>query len=102
MNEWLGEKKQTHFNLYRAAYCASEMGLALLDVADDSPFSEVIAYLQHVGPLIVSWMNCLSLRGGPGNQDAIILSKPIQINVGEIDMTLETLERKTNTCQIDS
>ncbi len=49
MNEWLGEKRADTLSQSVPNNITSEMGLALLDVADViRPYPEVIDYLQHV------------------------------------------------------
>ena len=50
MEQWLGEKMQRDVLSQSVQHnITSEMGLALLDVADViRPYPEVIAYLQHV------------------------------------------------------
>lgn len=61
MNEWLGEKTQQIRFQSVPHNITSEMGLALLDVADViRPYPEVIDYLQHVKDDNF-WMNWLSL-----------------------------------------
>ncbi|BAY78244.1 phosphoenolpyruvate synthase [Nostoc linckia NIES-25] len=90
MNEWLGEKNAAD-KLSQSApnNITSEMGLALLDVADAiRPYPEVIEYLQQVkednflGELV-------KLEGGQEAQNAIatFLHKYGMRCVGEIDLT---------------
>ncbi|BAY22761.1 phosphoenolpyruvate synthase [Calothrix sp. NIES-2100] len=90
MNEWLGEKNAAD-TLSQSApnNITSEMGLALLDVADAiRPYPEVIEYLQQVkednflGELV-------KLEGGQEAQNAIatFLHKYGMRCVGEIDLT---------------
>ncbi|MDZ8049836.1 MAG: phosphoenolpyruvate synthase [Aulosira sp. ZfuVER01] len=90
MNEWLGEKNAAD-TLSQSApnNITSEMGLALLDVADAiRPYPEVIEFLQQVkednflGELV-------KLEGGQEAQNAIatFLHKYGMRCVGEIDLT---------------
>ncbi|MHC0067122.1 phosphoenolpyruvate synthase [Nostoc sp. UIC 10890] len=90
MNKWLGEKNAAD-TLSQSApnNITSEMGLALLDVADAiRPYPEVIEYLQQVkednflGELV-------KLEGGQEAQNAIatFLHKYGMRCVGEIDLT---------------
>jgi pyruvate,water dikinase len=90
MNEWLGEKNAAD-TLSQSApnNITSEMGLALLDVADAiRPYPQVIEYLQQVkadnflGELV-------QLEGGQEAQNAIatFLDKYGMRCVGEIDIT---------------
>jgi len=90
MNEWLGEKNAAD-KLSQSApnNITSEMGLALLDVADAiRPYPEVIEYLQQVkednflGEFV-------KLEGGQEAQNAIatFLHKYGMRCVGEIDLT---------------
>lgn len=60
MNEWLGEKHAADtLSQSVSDNITSEMGLALLDVADViRPYPEIIEYLQHVTDEHF-WMNCL-------------------------------------------
>jgi phosphoenolpyruvate synthase/pyruvate phosphate dikinase len=90
MMEWLGEKNAADTLAQSAPNnVTSEMGLALLDVADAiRPHPEVIAYLQHAtddGFL----EGLLPLEGGPEAHDAIraYLDKYGMRGVGEIDVT---------------
>ncbi len=90
MMEWLGEKNAADTLAQSAPNnVTSEMGLALLDVADViRPHPEVIAYLQHAkdeGFL----EGLLPLEGGPEAHDAIhaYLDKYGMRGVGEIDVT---------------
>ena len=90
MMAWLGEKNAAD-TLSQSApnNVTSEMGLALLDVADViRPHPEVVAYLQHAkddGFL----EGLLPLDGGPEAHDAIraYLDKYGMRCVGEIDVT---------------
>lgn len=90
MNEWLGEKNAADTLSQSAPHnITSEMGLALLDVADAiRPYPQVIEYLQQVkadnflGELV-------KLEGGQESQNAIatFLDKYGMRCVGEIDLT---------------
>ncbi|HMG07060.1 MAG TPA: phosphoenolpyruvate synthase, partial [Mucilaginibacter sp.] len=90
MNEWLGEKNAADILSQSVPNnITSEMGLALLNVADViRPYPEVIDYLQHVkndnflGELV-------QFVGGQETQDAIYdyLSKYGMRCSGEIDIT---------------
>ncbi|WP_442603159.1 phosphoenolpyruvate synthase [Paenibacillus sp. KN14-4R] len=90
MNKWLGEKNVADtLSQSVPGNITSEMGLALLDVADViRPYPEVIDYLQHVkednfGDELVK------LDGGQETQDAIYayLDKYGMRCTGEIDIT---------------
>ena len=90
MMAWLGEKNAADTLAQSAPNnVTSEMGLALLDVADViRPHPEVIAYLQHAkddGFL----EGLLPLAGGPEAHDALraYLDKYGMRCVGEIDVT---------------
>jgi pyruvate,water dikinase len=90
MMAWLGEKNAADkFSQSVPNNVTSEMGLALLDVADViRPHPEVVAYLQHAkdeGFL----EGLLPLDGGPEAHDAIraYLDKYGMRCVGEIDVT---------------
>lgn len=90
MNEWLGEKNAAD-TLSQSVpnNITSEMGLALLDVADViRPYPELIAYLQGVKN--DNFLDELvKFEGGQEAQDAITayLNKYGMRCVGEIDMT---------------
>jgi rifampicin phosphotransferase len=90
MNEWLGEKNAAD-TLSQSALnnITSEMGLALLDVADAiRPYPEVIEYLQQVKE--DNFLNELvKLEGGQEAQNAIatFLYNYGMRCVGEIDIT---------------
>lgn len=90
MNEWLGEKNAAD-TLSQSVpnNITSEMGLALLDVADViRPYPEVIDYLQHVKD--DHFLDeLLKLDGGQETRDAIYdyLSKYGMRCVGEIDIS---------------
>ncbi|MBD1383251.1 phosphoenolpyruvate synthase [Metabacillus arenae] len=90
MNEWLGEKNAAD-TLSQSVpnNITSEMGLALLDVADViRPYPEVIAYLQHVknDNFLDELVN---FHGGQGARDAFnaFLNKYGMRCPGEIDIT---------------
>ncbi|MBT2761345.1 phosphoenolpyruvate synthase [Paenibacillus sp. ISL-20] len=90
MNEWLGEKNAADTLSQSVPHnITSEMGLALLDVADAiRPYPEVIDYLQHVKD--DNFLDELvKLEGGKETQDAIYtyLSKYGMRCAGEIDIT---------------
>jgi rifampicin phosphotransferase len=90
MNEWLGEKNAAD-TLSQSApnNITSEMGLALLDVADViRPFPEVIEYLQQVKD--DNFLDELEkMEGGKETRDAIedYLNKYGMRGAGEIDIT---------------
>ncbi len=90
MNEWLGEKNAAD-TLSQSVpnNVTSEMGLALLDVADViRPYQEVIEYLQHIKA--DSFLDGLTeLEGGREARDAIyaFLNKFGVRCAGEIDIT---------------
>ncbi|OAX48082.1 phosphoenolpyruvate synthase [Paenibacillus sp. AD87] len=90
MEKWLGEKNAAD-TLSQSVpnNITSEMGLALLDVADViRPFPEVIAYLQHVK--VDDFMDELvNVEGGQETRDAIqgYLDKYGMRCAGEIDLT---------------
>jgi pyruvate,water dikinase len=90
MMEWLGEKNVAD-TLSQSVpnNITSEMGLALLDVADSlRPYSEVIAYLQQVKD--ENFLDELvTFKGGKEVRDAIsdFLSTYGMRGVGEIDIT---------------
>ncbi|MBP1991195.1 phosphoenolpyruvate synthase [Paenibacillus eucommiae] len=90
MNEWLGEKNAAD-TLSQSVpnNITSEMGLALLDVADViRPYPEVIDYLQHVSD--DNFLDELvKFEGGQEIQDAIYayLSKYGMRCAGEIDIS---------------
>ena len=93
MNEWLGEKNAAD-TLSQSApnNITSEMGLALLDVADViRPYPEVIDYLsRHVVIKDDNFLNELQkFDGGKETQDAIyaFLNKYGMRCSGEIDIT---------------
>lgn len=90
MNEWLGEKNAAD-TLSQSVpnNITSEMGLALLDVADViRPYPEVIEYLQQTKD--VNYLNKMQdLHGGAEARNAIVnyLDKYGMRCVGEIDIT---------------
>ena len=100
MNEWLGEKNAAD-TLSQSVpnNITSEMGLALLDVADViRPYPEVIDYLQHVkDDNFLEEM--VKFDGGQETQDAIIayLNKYGMRCAGEIDMTKTRWSEKPTT-----
>ncbi|SDP03920.1 pyruvate, water dikinase [Paenibacillus sp. yr247] len=90
MYEWLGEKNAAD-TLSQSVpnNITSEMGLALLDVADViRPYPEVIDYLQHVKDDNF-WDELVKFDGGQETQDAIYayLNKYGMRCAGEIDIT---------------
>jgi rifampicin phosphotransferase len=90
MKKWLGEMNAADTLTQSVANnITSEMGLALLDVADViRPYPEVIDYLQHVKD--DNFIDELvTLEGGQEAQDAIIayLNKYGMRCAGEIDLT---------------
>ncbi|MGG0288098.1 phosphoenolpyruvate synthase [Peribacillus butanolivorans] len=100
MNEWLGEKNAAD-TLSQSVpnNITSEMGLALLDVADViRPYPEVIDYLQHVKD--DNFLDELvKFGGGQETQDAIYdyLSKYGMRCTGEIDITKTRWSEKPTT-----
>ena len=93
MNEWLGEKNAAD-TLSQSVpnNITSEMGLALLDVADAiRPYPEVIDYLSHLaGKKDDNFLtDLLQFDGGKQTQDAInaFLNKYGMRCAGEIDIT---------------
>ncbi|MEC3249711.1 phosphoenolpyruvate synthase [Bacillus cereus] len=90
MEQWLGEKNAADVLSQSVQHnITSEMGLALLDVADViRPYPEVITYLQHVED--DSFLNeLIQFKGGEKVRDAIgaFLSKYGMRCSGEIDIT---------------
>ncbi|MGN4847355.1 phosphoenolpyruvate synthase [Bacillus cereus group sp. MYBK134-1] len=90
MEQWLGEKNAADVLSQSVQYnITSEMGLALLDVADViRPYPEVITYLQHVED--DSFLDeLIQFKGGEKVRDAIgaFLSKYGMRCSGEIDIT---------------
>jgi pyruvate,water dikinase len=100
MMEWLGEKNAAD-TLSQSApnNITSEMGLALLDVADViRPYPEVIEYLQHAKD--DNFLDgLLKLDGGQEARDAIsaYLDKYGMRCAGEIDMTKTRWSEKPTT-----
>ncbi|MEK4485822.1 phosphoenolpyruvate synthase [Psychrobacillus sp. FSL H8-0484] len=100
MNEWLGEKNVAD-TLSQSVpnNITSEMGLALLDVADAiRPYPEVIDYLQHVKDN--NFIDELvKFDGGRETHDAIYdyLSKYGMRCTGEIDITKTRWSEKPTT-----
>ncbi|MDP0483998.1 phosphoenolpyruvate synthase [Bacillus subtilis] len=100
MNEWLGEKNAADTLSQSVPYnITSEMGLALLDVADViRPYPEVIDYLQHVKD--DNFLDELAkFDGGSKTRDAIYdyLSKYGMRCTGEIDITRTRWSEKPTT-----
>ena len=91
LEEWLGEKNAADTLTQSVPNnVTSEMGLALLDVADAiRPHPEVVAFLQRVEGTRTSWTSCPKLAGGREARDAIraFLDKYGMRCVGEIDIT---------------
>ncbi|MDM5186332.1 phosphoenolpyruvate synthase [Bacillus sp. DX4.1] len=100
MNKWLGEKNVAD-TLSQSVpnNITSEMGLALLDVADViRPYPEVIDYLQHVKD--DNFLDeLIKFDGGQETQDAIYayLSKYGMRCTGEIDITKTRWSEKPTT-----
>jgi pyruvate,water dikinase len=100
MNEWLGEKNVADtLSQSVSNNITSEMGLALLDVADViRPYPKVIEYLQQVQD--ESFLDELvKFDGGQKIQDAItaFLNKYGMRCVGEIDITRTRWREKPTT-----
>ncbi|MFJ2093933.1 rifamycin-inactivating phosphotransferase [Streptomyces sp. NPDC087901] len=93
LREWLGEKNAADtLTLSAPDNITSEMGLALLDVADViRPYPEVVAFLRGVEPAEdEAFLDELAkLAGGAGARDAIeaYLDRYGMRCVGEIDIT---------------
>ncbi|PFD83804.1 phosphoenolpyruvate synthase [Bacillus thuringiensis] len=100
MEQWLGEKNAAD-TLSQSVQnnITSEMGLALMDVADViRPYQEVITYLQHVED--DSFLNELvQFKGGEETRDAILtfLNKYGMRCSGEIDITKTRWSEKPTT-----
>lgn len=100
MEQWLGEKNAAD-TLSQSVQnnITSEMGLALMDVADViRPYQEVITYLQHVED--DSFLNELvQFKGGEEARDAILtfLNKYGMRCSGEIDITKTRWSEKPTT-----
>ncbi len=100
MNEWLGEKNVADaLSQSVPNNITSEMGLALLDVADViRPYPEVIAYLQQVKD--EAFLDALvKFDGGQETQDALstYLNTYGMRCVGEIDITKTRWSEKPTT-----
>ncbi|MGG4196822.1 phosphoenolpyruvate synthase [Paenibacillus jamilae] len=100
MNEWLGEKHAADtLSQSVPGNITSEMGLALLDVADViRPYPEVIDYLEHVKE--DHFLDeLLKLEGGQETRDAIdaYLAKYGMRCAGEIDITRTRWSEKPTT-----
>lgn len=100
MNNWLGEKNAADtLSQSVPGNITSEMGLALLDVADViRPYPEVIEYLQYVKD--ENFMDELvKLDGGQEAHDAIqgFLDKYGMRSAGEIDITRTRWSEKPST-----
>ncbi|MGQ9009817.1 phosphoenolpyruvate synthase [Bacillus stercoris] len=100
MNEWLGEKNAADTLSQSVPHnITSEMGLALLDVADViRPYPEVVAYLQHVKD--DHFLDDLvKFENGQEIQDAIYtyLNKYGMRCAGEIDITRTRWSEKPTT-----
>jgi phosphoenolpyruvate synthase/pyruvate phosphate dikinase len=90
LQEWLGEKNAADTLAQSApGNITSEMGLALLDVADAiRPYPEVVAFLEHVEDQ--DFLDELAkFAGGPQSRDSIrdFLDRYGMRCVGEIDIT---------------
>jgi pyruvate,water dikinase len=100
LQAWLGEKNAADTLTQSVPHnVTSEMGLALLDVADViRPHPEVVAFLQHVED--ESFLDELvKLAGGREARDAILawLDKYGMRCVGEIDITRPRWSERPNT-----
>ncbi|CAH8770837.1 phosphoenolpyruvate synthase [Paenibacillus dendritiformis] len=100
MNEWLGEKHAADtLSQSVPGNITSEMGLALLDVADViRPYPEIIEYLQHVKD--ERFLDeLLTFEGGQETRDAIYayLDKYGMRCAGEIDITRRRWSEKPTT-----
>ena len=100
IEEWLGEKNVAD-TLSQSApnNITSEMGLALLDVADAiRPYPEVIEYLQHARDDDF-WDELVKVHGGWEARDAIsaYLAKYGMRGAGEIDITRTRWSEKPTT-----
>ncbi|MCM3691436.1 phosphoenolpyruvate synthase [Neobacillus niacini] len=100
MNNWLGEKNAADtLSLSVSNNITSEMGLALLDVADViRPYPDVIAYLQQVKD-DTFLDELVRFDGGQETQEAIIayLNKYGMRCAGEIDLTKPRWSEKPTT-----
>ena len=105
LQEWLGEKNAADTLTQSVPHnVTSEMGLALLDVADViRPHPDVVAFLHHVEDEAVlgrQWLDELAtLPGGPEARDAIEawLDKYGMRCVGEIDITRPRWSERPST-----
>ncbi|MFF4948344.1 rifamycin-inactivating phosphotransferase [Streptomyces chattanoogensis] len=102
LQEWLGEKNVADtLTLSAPDNVTSEMGLALLDVADViRPQSEVVAFLQGVGVEDEGFLDELTkLAGGTEARDAIAayLDRYGMRCVGEIDITRPRWRERPST-----
>jgi pyruvate,water dikinase len=91
LEEWLGEKNAADVLTQSVPNnVTSEMGLALLDVADViRPYPDVVRFLEHVDVDDEGFLNELTtLPGGPEARDAVVgwLDKYGMRCVGEIDI----------------
>lgn len=97
---WLGEKNVADIlTLSVPNNITSEMGLALLDVADViRPYPEVIEYLQHANE-DTFWDRLLQLNGGKETMDAMekFLDQYGMRCAGEIDITRPRWSEKPAT-----
>ena len=96
MEAWLGEKNAVDALTQSVTHnVTSEMGLALLDVADAiRPYPDVVAFLQQVeGDAFLDTLP--TLAGGRDAKDAIeaYLDAYGMRCIGEIDITPTALER---------
>lgn len=100
MNKWLGEKNAADILSHSVPNnITSEMGLALLDVADViRPYPKVIDYLQHVKDEHFL-EELVQFDGGQETRDAIYayLNKYGMRCVGEIDITKTRWSEKPTT-----
>ena len=102
MEQWLGEKNVAD-TLSQSVpnNITSEMGLALLDVADViRPYPEVIAYLQQVkDEQFLDDEELVKLYGGQESRDTLsaYLNKYGMRGVGEIDITRPRWSEKPTT-----
>jgi phosphoenolpyruvate synthase/pyruvate phosphate dikinase len=100
MNEWLGEKNAADtLSQSVPGNITSEMGLALLDVADViRPYPELIDCLRHVRDDNF-WDELVKIEGGQETRDAICayLNKYGMRCAGEIDITKTRWSEKPTT-----
>jgi phosphoenolpyruvate synthase/pyruvate phosphate dikinase len=103
MNEWLGEKNAADTISQSAPHnITSEMGLALLDVADTiRPYPEVVEYLSRHGGVKDDHFfdELVELNGGKETREAIcdFLNKYGMRCSGEIDITKTRWSEKPTT-----